>query len=258
MTELVPLFIPTKGRAAHAKTPTLFPQESFTLVIEPQEEIAYRQAFPDASFLILQKSDQGIGFVRQAILDHARSRRLSWYWMLDDDINDFFVVQNKRCVPTEGIRALTEAQTFILKDSSIGQAALEYQQFAWNSTKPYRLNSYCDVCVAINTQKVAMINYRPVLNMKEDRDFTLQVLASGYNTLRICAYAFSTPKNGSNRGGLFPFYNDGKQEERVSRKMAELWPGICTFQRKQDGRPDVRINWSFFRSHSSFNPRNYP
>lgn len=243
MIECFPIFIPTKGRSAQAKTPQLLPSNSYILVIEPKDEMAYRQRFSTTSFLVLPQSDQGIGFARQFILDHARAKQLPWYWMLDDDINRFFVIRNKRCIPIDGIQALIEAQKFILKNPAIGQAALEYQQFAWNSTKPYRLNSYCDVCVAINVKNTSLINYRPIVNMKEDRDFTLQVLASGYTSLRICAYAFSTPKNGSNQGGLSPLYNGGGHEEWASRKMAELWPGICIFHRKKDGRPDVKINW---------------
>ena len=67
-------------------------------------------------------------------------------------------------------------------------------------------NGYCDVCVAIHAARAKRCTFRDACDLKLDRDFTLQVLAAGYETLRITQYSFACPKNGSNAGGLAPVY----------------------------------------------------
>mgnify|MGYP000889766874 CR=1 FL=1 len=50
--------------------------------------------------------------------------------------------------------------------------------------------------------------------------------------------------NGSNDGGLKEiFYDQSGREAECSRRMIEKWPGVCTANVKEDGRPDVKINW---------------
>jgi hypothetical protein len=87
------------------------------------------------------------------------------------------------------------------------------------------------------------------VNLKLDRDFTLQVLSLGYDTLRTFKYAFSCPKNGSNAGGLQGVYQTDGEELRNSQRMCELWGAqVCKLNIKSDGRPDVKINWGYFKS----------
>jgi hypothetical protein len=151
-----------------------------------------------------------------------------------------------RATPADVIERAAE-RTAAMPD--VAQVALEYQQFAWSATKDAR-NSYCDVAVAIHAKRTGRLRYREI-TPKEDRDFTLQVLASGWGTARFSRLAFSCPKNGSNDGGLAPLYATGGYEEAASRRMVELWGDeVCTFHRKPDGRPDVKINWRFFRPPS--------
>jgi len=233
----IPIFVPSKGRP-DSSTARLLAEAGleFTVVVEPQDEGRYSRWRTTP----LDRDDQGIAYVRGCI---KRIAGTGWYWMLDDDISAFYETVGGRNRRVNAAQALRGAEKFFTADASVAQAALEYQQFAWSSTKPVKYVGYCDVAVCIHANRTAFCSYRPEVALKEDRDFTLQVLASGYRTARVCAYSFAAPKNGSNEGGLQAEYAKSGREASASMRMCQLWPGVCTPLNKPDGRKDVKINW---------------
>jgi hypothetical protein len=243
-----PIVVPSKGRAWKSKTITLLQEAGVrpTVFIEPQEVKAYGGAYPDCDFFVLPESNQGIGYVRQQILEHARKQGWAAYWMLDDDITGLFRVEGGKCLRTDSRAVLVEAEA-VLRKAGVAQGALEYQQFAWAAKKPLKLIGYCDVAVWIDVEKTRLVNYRRKLDLKEDRDFTLQILACGELTGRSTWHAFSAPKNGSNAGGLQEEYAKVGREAEASQRMVAAWPGICELHTKPDGRPDVKIHWERFK-----------
>lgn len=241
-----PAFIATKGRAGKAPTIERLLAEGVKpiVVVEPNDRQTYYNAYPDAEIAVLPENDKGITYARNFCLNRAREMGVKWFWMMDDDIKDLFVVQRKKCVKVAWKPALGAAEKHIsrFQDAAIG--ALEYQQYAWSSTSDYAFNSYCDVCVLISVEKTMDLSYTP--EVKEDRDFVLQVLQKGFAAVRTRKIAFTVPKNGSNKGGLHDLYASGK-ERRWSENMIKKWPGICEWNIKKDGRPDVKINWKLLR-----------
>lgn len=238
-----PIFIPSKNRP-DSKLFQMLKDEGldFTIFIEPQDSDKYKKY----NTITLKENNKGIVYVRQAILNHARTNNIDWYWMFDDDVANFFKLKDRTNISSTIIEALTVAESKI--NDSIGQIGFEYQQYSWSASKPIIYNSYCDVVVCINSKVFA--NYRDLSIdgfMKEDRDFTLQILSSGLNTIRICVYSFSCPQNGSNIGGLSHLYKKEGHEEACSKAMEKAWPGICKFNKKANNRPDVKINWGHFK-----------
>jgi hypothetical protein len=233
----IPIFVPSKGRP-DSSTARLLAEAglAFTVVVEPQDERRYSR-WPTVA---LDRNDQGIAYVRSWIKANAAS---DWYWMLDDDITAFYETANGRNKRADAAKAIRGAEKFFAQDKSVAQAALEYQQFAWSSKKPVKHGGYCDVAVCTHAGRTAFCSYRPEVSLKEDRDFTLQVLASGYRTARVCAFSFAAPKNGSNGGGLQAEYAKAGREAAASLKMCQLWPGVCSLFTKPDGRKDVKISW---------------
>lgn len=219
--------------------------------VEPQDWEKYAAVMPESHLLNIEGNDRGFVYMRQFVLDWAtrglrEGRMPEWYWMLDDDIDNFYEYTKGKATK-RGLEVLTLSQPYFANKPNIAQASLDYQQFAWSSKVPFKMNGYADVCVCINAQKSIGCRFRKEVEGKLDRDFTLQLLANGYDTLRMEKYAFSCPKNGTNKGGFFDYYQSGK-EEKDSKAMVDMWgPHICQFHVKPDGRPDVRINWGFFK-----------
>lgn len=252
-----PVYVPTKARAGRPRTARLLAGAGvpWTAVVEPQDEHAYRAALgPAADLLVLADDDRGIPYARQAALDHARAAGHAWFWQLDDDIDRFYSVADGRCVPCPVDVALAGAQAALARVPRLAVGALEYQQFAWRARKPYALGSYCDVAVCLDAGN-PRLRYRTGLVFKSDRDLCLAALAAGYATARTTRWAFAAPKNGSNPGGLAAEYARAGREAESSRMMCELWgPAICRPLTKPDGRPDVKINWSYFRRAPAAGP----
>lgn len=221
------------------------------LIVEPQDYKAYEDAWNEHGIIQLEKDDHGLAFARQHVLEHA-SRTLTvkqpWFWMLDDDIKGIYQrdTETRRCVKST-FRAMFKELNPIIQASQDAQASIEYQQFAWSTTTAGKKNSYCDVAVAINATKAyKTAHYRTEMVLKEDRDFTLQLITSGYSTFRYQRWAFSAPRNGSNEGGLRDLYDEKGREAEAVKRMAKAWPGIVTKQEKKDGRIDCKINWKLF------------
>jgi len=239
-----PVFIPSKNRATAVKTAQQFDDQNYpTIVVEPQDEKAYRQ-MGWKNLLVLPKNDQGIAYVRNYILEYVITSRGSVnYWMMDDDISKFIKYIDTKGIKLTGEAATYEAEKHLNQVPNIAQGAMEYNQFAWSQRVECKAIGYCDVAVLMYPKKIGSIRYRSDMNLKEDRDFTIQLLAAGHYTARATKIAFAAPKNGSNKGGLSDFYAQEGREAAASERMVKAWPGICTFNRKSDGRPDVKINW---------------
>jgi len=218
---------------------------SYTVLVEPQDYGAYLEHHPAARLCKLPYNNRGLAYARQVALQLARKLGYDWYWMLDDDIKGFYYTKNEKTWTYElPEKALEDAEWFFLNGDHIGQAGLEYQQYAWSNKRPFVMNSYCDVAVCIRT--AMPVNYRTELPFKSDRDFTLQILSIGYKVIKLAQISFAVPKNGSNKGGLYDQYKTEK-EAAASRRMVELWGDhICQVKMKKDGRPDVKINWRAF------------
>ena len=240
------IFIPSKGRPI----PKLLFRElpHAEIVVEPNEEEIYRRYNPEATILVLPENDRGIAYARNHILKIARQRRLGFFWMLDDDIYGFYERADKKSRKISACEALIGAEEIINATPNIAQASLEYTQFAWCQSQPFSLNKRCDVATCINAFLTREISYREKFNLKEDRDFTMQVLSSGLKTMRVNKYSFDCPANGSNSGGLKAQYDLGWPETKACQYMEEYWgPKICRIVKKKSGRTDLRIKWGALR-----------
>jgi hypothetical protein len=242
--EQVNVFIPSKGRPETMKTASCFTDPQFpVVVVEPQEEAAYKKA-GWKNLLVLPKNNQGIVYVRNWILEQAIRNDLEKFWMLDDDISQFMRYEGTKGHKIKAEEALEKAaKDLIWNVPNIGQGALEYSQFSWSQKKEIVSPGYCDVAVLMFPKKLKDLRYRSELSLKEDRDFTLQVLASGMLTARAAKIGFVAPKNGSNAGGLSDEYAKSGREADASQRMIKKWPGVCSSNIKKDGRPDVKIVW---------------
>lgn len=244
MTALI--YIPTKGRAGQVKTLGALGElnTQAMLVVEPQEAAAYAKAYPKNGLFILKENDRGIAYVRQQILDQARKLKAEDYWMFDDDIKAFYVRIGNKMKPLSAAEVLGECEKIFRAQKALAIGSLEYQQFAWATKKDFIKGGYAEVAVFIVPKNTRFQKYDATVAGKEDRDFVLQALANGFESVRIQKYAFACPKNGSNKGGLSEiFYAVSGKEEKASRALAAKWPGVVEFRIKPDGRPDAKIHW---------------
>lgn len=241
------LFIPSKGRAANCKFIQAINGQKVNciVVVEKEDYEAYSELYKNVNYMILPESNQGISYVRNYIKKHATETGLSHYWMVDDDVSGIFKREGTKLIRIE-FEGLQEIENRFKSFEETGICSLEYSQFAWSASKPLVKNSFCDVFVFINVENTKGIEYRKYLEGKEDRDFAMQIVDKDFKTYRSTEFAFSAPKNGSNKGGLKEsFYDVGGREKVCSERMVETWgQDVCGINIKPDGRIDVKINWN--------------
>lgn len=253
MNNISPILIASKGRPLNSPTIKNLVAEKIkpTVFLELSDVDGYEAAYgSDITIFILEKSNQGIGYVRQTILDTARRHGYQYYWTLDDDITRMYEIINHVSTKNGFGHCLSASEELLKTIKNLAVGGMEYNQFAWAASKRFAFNGYCEVATFVNV-KNCKVNYRPKVNLKEDRDFVLQSLALGYVSARTSQYAFAAPKNGSNKGGLFDEYKRGIEAERV-KVFCSLWPGIVEPIIKKDGRRDAKIKWSSFKNEPEF------
>lgn len=241
-----PIYVLSKGRAAGCATFHTLYNDGLEphVVVEPAELMAYAEHIPITSLVALPENNRGIVYVRNYILEHAKATG-SWVWMMDDDVTGFYEtnVGTSKAVPASAGRVLGAAERLIRQRDDVALAALEYRQFSWSASKPYTLNSYCDVVVAMNGKRMYGLSYDQEQRLKQDRDMALQVMRKGFKTMRLSALSFATPTNGTNDGGLKGTYKAGLEADMAKRLVAKWGSGIVEFVHKPNGRPDAKINW---------------
>lgn len=257
-----PILIATKGRAGMSATIEKIIEDNLAAVlfVEPQDEAAYVKAYgkkKNIMYCRLAKDSGGIAFVRQTILDFARDKGFKYYWTLDDDIRDTYKIVKGKTIKVPMRECLEGAELLLRQIKNLAIGGLEYSQFAWSARKQFVFNSFCEVATFVNVKNSMLANYRGEVNLKEDRDFVLQNLVNGFVSARTSWWAFSAPKNGSNKGGLYDEYRAGKEAEAVEN-FCKVWPGIVRPITKKDGRCDAKIDWASFKNAPVFNDSPQP
>jgi hypothetical protein len=253
-----PIYIPSKGRPnAESKTARGLLAEDipFTFVVELQDFEMYNDIWghADPGFLVLPQNDLGPWQARQAALRQARSRtqesvamRVGYHWQLDDDIDGLqtrdVTIPGSLYRPTDWKSGLLFAEMAALEHPTVTLLGLVQRQFGWSADKPWRFNTKVNAAMLIRSD--ARGKFRPDPILKEDWDFSLQVLSSGQDTMLIQTYAISTTQ-GTGEGGCQPMYQAGKGTEAAYR-LAQLWPDHVTVAEKY-GRIDNRVSTRAFK-----------
>ena len=246
------IFIASKGRAKESNLIEQINEYNldYKFFVEPQEYSEYEKIIPKKRLIDIKNKDKGIAFVRQIMLEYANENKIDRYWLLDDDITNFYYREKKKMIKSS-ILVLGEVEKQFI-NNDYGIFALEYQQFAWSAKKDRVENSYMDTCINVDAKKAKQkgIKYIP-LPFKSDRDFGMQFIYHNCKIARSTLYAFSCPKNGSNKGGLYDEYNykEGIKEKEAVQQLLGYWGSeIVKPIVKKDGRNDAKIFWKKINS----------
>ena len=229
------VFVPSKNRP-HTKIVERWAPAGITplIFVEPQDAEAY-EGLP---IEVLPKNNQGLVYSRNYILNYARENGVEWFCMCDDDIENFSEVI--------GGRARTRDANIVLqvwslaKKFNLGLTGLAYRQYGWSEKKPIRLNTKLpEVCVIIQTKRMTH-NYRPDLELKEDRDFAMNAIRNRAGVAVCSRYCIQVPNIGSNAGGLQDAYRNEEAYLQAVKNFVSHWPKYSKIV-KRKGRYDLKI-----------------
>jgi glycosyltransferase involved in cell wall biosynthesis len=234
-------FIPSKGRPK-TKTYQLFKDVGIEVIhfVEPNELCNY--IVPNKVSIL--KDNQGIGYVRNFMLNYAKSKGHEWVIICDDDVTGFGIFNGKTIKKDASIWFNILEKAKQLPFELIG---INYTQHAWHEKTSYSINKkFAEVCVLVNVSKINW-QYRSEFNTKEDRDFALQTIKNGNGILRFNHYWFACPDIGTNIGGLQDSYKD-KKDEDSAKKMCYEWHPFITLQNKGN-RIDMKTDIKGLAQH---------
>ena len=237
--------IPSKGRPNTASYKLLQNDGiAFTHFVEPQDAVDYAAANVP-NLVVLSANNQGIAFVRNAILDWARHNRHDWIWMMDDDVSGFGTAKAGKTI--KGDASVLQQVHERLAPFRYPVNGINYCQYAWSySTKPKRFavnKRPAEVCTLLFVPKITW-QYRPRLNLKEDRDFCMQAVQNSDGIIIDLFSWFNCPGVGTNPGGLQTFYRQQRDHEAAAKLAAE-WAPFTKLVKKKD-RVDCKLDIAGF------------
>lgn len=102
----------------------------------------------------------------------------------------------------------------------------------------------------------AMMWYR--FAIREDYDFTLQLIARGMYTLRFRNIGFDVPQMSKLRGGMTDYYKNCQSDiQDQNNRFVEQWPSVsqhCLKGKNETERQDIRVRWDLLHPSRARHP----
>lgn len=259
MNPLFPMYIPTKGRAEYRYTITMLQRMNlfFYAVVESQEYDQYLKHVDKKNLLVLDNQykrnyetldflgdsvSYGPGPARNFALEHAKNNGFNWYWVMDDNIRNFYVLHKNCKIRIFNGAFFRAMEHFVLRYSNIAMAGPQYEMFIpRKSVRPlYTLNTRIFSCNLIRTD----LKYRWRGRYNEDTILSLDMLTDG-----LCTVLFNTFLQDKITTQVLPggnteeFYKKGTSQKSILLKRT--YPSLTRLVIKY-GRPHHYINFRTF------------
>jgi len=249
MNPKYPVYIISKGRWEKRKTSRTLERMNvpYRIVIEPQEYDNYAAVIDPKKILVTPFSNLGQGSIpsRNFVWEHSMSIGAKRHWILDDNLFNFYRVNNNLPVPVSSGTIFRCAEDFVDRYTNVAISGFEYFMFMPRKTKkaPYRINTRVYSCILIQND----IPYRWRGRYNEDTDLSLRVLKDGWCTILfqafLCDKTTTMTDTGGNTEDLY-FIDDGRL--KMAKSLEEQHPDVTKVTRKW-GRWQHHVDYRPFR-----------
>lgn len=229
-----PIYVISKGRSDCCLTAKFLIKDGvqFTLVIEPQEENAYRLAGYGQYLLLLPFSNLGLGSIpaRNFVWEHAKAAGFERHWIIDDNIREFWRRSKAQRVRCSSVPCLSAAEDFTDRYENVAITGFNYFMFIPEGAPcaPFVLNVHVYSCMLIKNS----LEFRWRGRYNEDTDLCLQVLSAGWCTILFNAFAILKMPTMTMKGGNTAELYQGDGRLTMARSLERQWPGVVTTQRR--------------------------
>ena len=261
-----PVYIVSKGRATtgHTRKSLARMNVPHYIAIEPQDYEDYAKEVDPKQLLVLPFSNHGDGpgRARNWCWDHAISLGAERHWVLDDNIHDFYRLNNYKRTRVESGAIFRAAEDFVDRYTNVPVSGFQYRFFIAPNAyyPPYVKNTRIYSCLLIHNK----CKYRWRGRYNEDTDLSLRVLKDGDCTVQFNAFLQGKAANQTVKGGnTAEFYHKenpnlgATAEDEVEKYKKTGYSSQGTINKSQmlvDMHPDVsRLSWRFGRWHHYVN-----
>ena len=256
-----PVYIISKGRHETMLTSKSLARMKVPhyIAIEPQDEDNYEKALDNfkireyVTLLIAPFSNHGDGpgRARNWCWDHSMTIGADSHWVLDDNIADFYRLNQNKRIRVESGAIFRAAEDFVDRFENVPVSGFQYRFFIAPNQKypPYVKNTRIYSCLLIRND----CKHRWRGRYNEDTDLCLRVLKDGDCTIQFNIFMQGKAATQTVKGGnTEEFYHKEGPLEKEKWRDGQLNPEgtINKSQMLVDMHPDVAsIVWKYGRWH---------
>jgi len=247
MNPKYPIYIISKGRWERRQTSKALEimQVPYHIVVEPQEYKMYAANIDKSKILVLPFSNLGQGSIpaRNWVWEHAISIGAERHWILDDNIDSFYRLnQNMKLIVTTA-SIFKCAEDFVDRYENIAIAGFQYNSFVFKDAvvPPYRLNTRIYSCILLKNN----LPYRWRGRYNEDTDLSIRALKDGWVTMLFNAFLANKETTMRAKGGNTDELYQGEGRKIMAESLAEQHPDVAT------------VTWKFGRWHHQVDYRRF-
>ena len=256
-----PVYIISKGRHETMLTSKSLARMKVPhyIAIEPQDEDNYEKALDNfkirkyVTLLIATFSNHGDGpgRARNWCWDHSMTIGADSHWVLDDNIADFYRLNQNKRIRVESGAIFRAAEDFVDRFENVPVSGFQYRFFIAPNQKypPYVKNTRIYSCLLIRND----CKHRWRGRYNEDTDLCLRVLKDGDCTIQFNIFMQGKAATQTVKGGnTEEFYHKEGTLEKEKWRDGQLNPEgtINKSQMLVDMHPDVAsIVWRYGRWH---------
>ena len=178
---------------------------------------------------------KGPGVARNFVWDHSIENGFPWHWVMDDNIRDFYRLNNNRYYRCGDGTIFLCMEDFCERYENVSMAGPDYQFFTPQKAKlpPFIKNTRIYSCNLIRND--VPLRWRGRYN--EDTDLSLCMLKSGWCTIQFYAFLQDKVATQTITGGNTANFYSGEGTLPKSRMQVKLHPDVS------------RLVWKFNRWH---------
>lgn len=251
-----PIYVISKGRAQYRYTPKALEKCGipYRIVIEPQEYDQYAAVIDPAKILVLPFSNLGQGSIpaRNWVWEHSISEGHARHWIADDNIWNFWRINNNQKNPVYSPDFFTPIEDFVDRYENVPMAGPNYYMFIPQRDKvhPFRPNVRVYSCILLSNSPEHRLMWRGRYN--EDTDLSLRFLKAGYCTVLFNAFLIKKEVTMKVKGGnTDELYRkddnfDGRLE--MAKSLQAQHPDVVKVTRKW-GRWQHQVDYRPFKAN---------
>lgn len=243
-----PVYIVSKGRWNSRLTARALDRLGlpYSIVVEPQELVAYAKNIDPKKILALPFSNLGQGSIpaRNWIWDHAQKAGAERHWILDDNIRSFYEINQNQKQPIVDFNPFGPVEQFTQHYPNIGLSGMNYKFFVPDRTEmpAIYLNTRIYSCILIRND----LPFRWRGKYNEDTDLSLRVLKAGWPTVLFNYVATNKIVTMGMKGGNTDELYKGDGRLEMAKSLKAQHPELVTISRKW-GRWQHHVDYRPFR-----------
>jgi hypothetical protein len=255
---MYPIFVPSKGRSTtctfcHNLKDT---KREFYIFIYKDDYNDYIKQFKENQLVVVPETVHGITSKRQFMLDTAKTMKLGWFWMVDDDIHKFYyrpiINYNGKLTKITPSTFLSMSERFVNSLSNIPNIfQVGFKKGAFGLLQsPITSNTDIGEIHMLNADTLHGINYDLDMVALEDTDLCVQNFRKGNHNIKLNHLIFYAPKSGTGKGGLEQIYRESGKSRGVHQfkdKYNKLFKNFIRVDKKNGEK--YRIHWKEFQNN---------